>query len=526
MLSLWDLPSEFRHWFWPRDTDSAQIVEQHKPAHPFGLSQLQTDLIGIVLTIVGAVFASLGSIWEAYEETRHGPLSNLSNSGGGGYIQINAPLSTKNADSGTELLSLKFLFGALIWILGAGLHILALLFAATSLLGPVNSVGLVATLWLSCALLDDDLTWETWLSSGGIVVGIGICLWASVNTGSKWTNVDLMENQMDLLSSWTDPIYLGFCAGLVMFIILGAYCIHWLNRTRSEMEWRVFLLRPQYNIEKRPMLRERYERTPAARELEEIEKKIQKQSDIAGMILAVLGGTCGSQTVCQIKEVEAYWTMTEFKGYSYLVSPTALWAVTVLAVCATVQYPLISSAYALGDHATVSALYHVSWTLLSVIGGFVKFKEHRGSTGWEILWFSVGLSLTLISTFIAAKRTVGGIMNVMGTDLLRSRWYMSGPSLTPIWNKLRSGVCQVNSSGDGVVSVSDPEVDARIRQDVELPVIRINGGSGDQQKLQHDDWSDMTGGGAVVKAARVARSRSFDRTEDPEYERGGLMEGF
>lgn len=137
--------------------------------------------------------------------------------------------------------------------------------------------------------------------------------------------------------SWTDPVYLGFCTILIAFIMLASYWIHRINNMRSALEWRWFLIKPQYDMAKRPMLGQRFQATEAARELDEIAVAVQKHGDIAGILLAIMGGACGSQTVCQIKEIEAYWTITEFKGYGYLVSPSALWALTVMLVCATVQ---------------------------------------------------------------------------------------------------------------------------------------------------------------------------------------------
>src|SRR5699024_8616060 len=107
------------------------------------------------LTIIGAIFASLGSIWEAYGESQTGPLANITNNSGGnsGYIQINTPLTAKGASPCSQIFQLRIILGVVIWLLGAGLHVLGLLFAAASLLGPVNSAGLVATLWLSCVSL-------------------------------------------------------------------------------------------------------------------------------------------------------------------------------------------------------------------------------------------------------------------------------------------------------------------------------------------------------------------------------------
>lgn len=137
--------------------------------------------------------------------------------------------------------------------------------------------------------------------------------------------------------SWSDPSYIIFCTLIILFVISGAYCIHCLNRDRSEAEWRAFTLRPQYDLSRKSNLRKKFEKSNAARQMEDIERRIRKQSEMAGMLLALLAGICGSQTVCQIKEVEAFWAITEFEGLGYLFSAQAIWAASLLITCAFIQ---------------------------------------------------------------------------------------------------------------------------------------------------------------------------------------------
>lgn len=257
--------------------------------------------------------------------------------------------------------------------------------------------------------------------------------------------------------------------------------------------------------------------------LRELESK--KRAETAGMFLALLAGLCGSQTVCQIKELESFWSLIEFDGYSLLCSTHFLGATVLLLVaaivqvrfisfsscgtcfwiensfilfihedvcmpcvcpscvdpfvtnivrfefgvvyviywfcslffhldlslknsiiryvhwtgCSTVdtytplQFPLISSAYQLADHPTVSALYHVTWTLFSVVGGSIKFKEYQGLSKSDALLFLVGFTITLLATYLAARRSIQAVWVTIRSIFKR----MGGPHA----NMLRVYMC-------------------------------------------------------------------------------------
>ncbi|EZG73559.1 magnesium transporter, partial [Gregarina niphandrodes] len=126
----------------------------------------------------------------------------------GSYIPVSADLKTKSTTT-------MFIIGSIFWTLGNVLHVIGLTYAPTSLLGPVNSLGLIITMWLSWQLLGEELNRHLVISSCFTILGIIICLIAS-----------LKESQTDLyvtLESWHDSIYLYFGLFLVLtLIVIGA----------------------------------------------------------------------------------------------------------------------------------------------------------------------------------------------------------------------------------------------------------------------------------------------------------------
>ncbi|EZG73529.1 magnesium transporter NIPA [Gregarina niphandrodes] len=143
--------------------------------------------------------------------------------------------------------------------------------------------------------------------------------------------------------------------------------------------------------------------------------------------MALLAGIFGSQTVCEIKEMQAYW---ELAGLTVLTLPTFYLALVLLVSAAVCQFPLLSKAIesSSGNAVIPTATYHSSWCIFSVIGGSIKFKEYEGLPISRILLFALGISIVVVSTYITSTAMTLHPADSKGSTLL------IGPLLPP-WPK-------------------------------------------------------------------------------------------
>eukprot|EP01054_Gregarina_sp_Poly1_P010536 Gregarina_sp_Poly_1__10535@NODE_777_length_6336_cov_483_824374_g571_i0_p3_GENE_NODE_777_length_6336_cov_483_824374_g571_i0NODE_777_length_6336_cov_483_824374_g571_i0_p3_ORF_typecomplete_len455_score43_99Mg_trans_NIPA/PF05653_14/6_8e31Nuc_sug_transp/PF04142_15/8_8e06PUNUT/PF16913_5/0_00072EamA/PF00892_20/0_0013EamA/PF00892_20/6e03EamA/PF00892_20/4_2e02TMEM234/PF10639_9/0_0022TMEM234/PF10639_9/1_3e04CRTlike/PF08627_10/0_05DUF4083/PF13314_6/36DUF4083/PF13314_6/3_1LapA_dom/PF06305_11/9_2e02LapA_dom/ len=364
-------------WDWIVPQKEPVLVENATPEwSPVSLC------LGILLTVVGAFIISIGSLLDA-SERRH-EQSHMSHM-----------LPQRMG------VSYEMLVGMALVIVGNALHVGGLWLAPASLLAPTNAVGLVSTHILAKIMFNDPVTFSAWISTVGISVGIVICGISSANAGTVGLTSD--QRHVMYLSTWADRTYQIFVTLLVL-LIGGIYTIIFeLEIRQSAEEFITFRNQPHFSA---------YELIP-----NEVQEQATGQGDDGhkqhllgqthGNLLAILAGIIGSQTVCEIKEVESLCheiARNGFKGLAHFKS--SLISLPLLVVCGLGQWPYLNLAYRVGSPQLVSACYYVSWTALGSVGGFVKFKEHHGMSFNEKVYYGIGLAINLASILFACSKSI------------------------------------------------------------------------------------------------------------------------
>lgn len=337
---------------------------------------------GIVLTILGAFIISIGSLLDA-SERRHDHA----------YHQHHPKLKAG--------LTYEMLMGILLVILGNALHVAGLWLAPASLLAPTNAVGLVSTHFLAKIMFNDPLSPSAWVSTIGITIGIVICGISSANAGT----VGLTPEQRHImyLSTWSDRPYQIFIT-LLALLIGGIYIFLFeLEFRQTAEDFANFRNAPHFNTYQR--IPHEVQEQATGRQGDNRNRDILGQTH--GNLLAILAGTVGSQTVCEIKELESVFREATQQGISGLIRHKAsLLSIPLLLICGLGQWPYLNMAYRVGSPQLVSACYYVSWTVLGSLGGFVKFKEHQGMSFKEKIFYAIGLVINLGSILIACSKSI------------------------------------------------------------------------------------------------------------------------
>eukprot|EP01053_Blabericola_migrator_P003573 Blabericola_migrator_1__3572@NODE_2061_length_3346_cov_124_000305_g1306_i0_p1_GENE_NODE_2061_length_3346_cov_124_000305_g1306_i0NODE_2061_length_3346_cov_124_000305_g1306_i0_p1_ORF_typecomplete_len443_score45_43Mg_trans_NIPA/PF05653_14/3_2e33TMEM234/PF10639_9/7_7e05TMEM234/PF10639_9/9_2e03Nuc_sug_transp/PF04142_15/0_00038Nuc_sug_transp/PF04142_15/2_9e03EamA/PF00892_20/1_5e02EamA/PF00892_20/0_0011EamA/PF00892_20/6_7e02EamA/PF00892_20/2e02PUNUT/PF16913_5/6_2PUNUT/PF16913_5/0_047CrgA/PF06781_12/0_9 len=339
-------------------------------------------VIGIVLTVLGAFIISIGSLLDASERRSH---------------DSHLPVWKSQKASG---FTMEMVVGLLLVTMGNFLHIVGLWFAPASLLAPTNAVGLVSTHILAKVMFNEPVTVSAILSTIGISAGIVICGIASVNAGAATLSSENRERLY--LSTWLDPGYQAFILVCLALVVALYFFIFELQLRQTNEEFMQFRNAPHFDT---------YQRIP--NEVQEQVYVVDDESSAAlsqaqGNALGILAGIIGSQTVCEIKEVEALLNLLATKGIKngILMHKSAMLSIPMLAACGLGQWPYLNLAYRLGSPQLVSACYYVSWTVLGSIGGFVKFKEHHGMSPNERIMYAIGLTINLIAILLACSKSI------------------------------------------------------------------------------------------------------------------------
>eukprot|EP01055_Gregarina_sp_Pseudo9_P001579 Gregarina_sp_Pseudo_9__1578@NODE_205_length_3618_cov_206_722269_g190_i0_p2_GENE_NODE_205_length_3618_cov_206_722269_g190_i0NODE_205_length_3618_cov_206_722269_g190_i0_p2_ORF_typecomplete_len454_score74_46Mg_trans_NIPA/PF05653_14/1_3e27Nuc_sug_transp/PF04142_15/4_3e05PUNUT/PF16913_5/5_2e05TMEM234/PF10639_9/0_00066EamA/PF00892_20/0_0005EamA/PF00892_20/6_9e03EamA/PF00892_20/2_3e02CRTlike/PF08627_10/0_0047Tetraspanin/PF00335_20/80Tetraspanin/PF00335_20/0_0052TPT/PF03151_16/0_3TPT/PF03151_16/1_6e03TP len=364
-------------WFW---TPKPELPVAPSPEwSPLSL------LGGIVFTVVGAFIISIGSLLDASEH-RHG--------------QHARHFTFKSG------VPYEMIVGILLVLLGNALHVAGLWLAPASLLAPTNAVGLVSTHFLAKIMFNDPVTASAWVSTIGITIGIIMCGVSSASAGTVGLSPE--QRHIMYLSTWSDRPYQVFVT-ILMLLIVGIYTfLLELEFRQSAEDFLTFRNAPHFSA---------YERVPnevqeqaAGRDAENAtHTRVLGQTH--GNLLAILAGIVGSQTVCEIKELESVFHQVARYGFKGLLNfKASLLSIPLLVVCGLGQWPYLNMAYRVGSPQLVSACYYVSWTVLGSVGGFVKFKEHHGMSFNEKLFYGIGLSINLASILIACSKSIQDLM--------------------------------------------------------------------------------------------------------------------
>eukprot|EP01056_Protomagalhaensia_sp_Gyna25_P002053 Protomagalhaensia_sp_Gyna_25__2052@NODE_20_length_7955_cov_303_925088_g13_i0_p3_GENE_NODE_20_length_7955_cov_303_925088_g13_i0NODE_20_length_7955_cov_303_925088_g13_i0_p3_ORF_typecomplete_len439_score35_27Mg_trans_NIPA/PF05653_14/1_8e27EamA/PF00892_20/0_0003EamA/PF00892_20/2e03EamA/PF00892_20/6_4TPT/PF03151_16/0_0048Tetraspanin/PF00335_20/0_11UAA/PF08449_11/0_038PUNUT/PF16913_5/0_16DUF1980/PF09323_10/25DUF1980/PF09323_10/9_8Multi_Drug_Res/PF00893_19/0_36Multi_Drug_Res/PF00893_19/7_3e02Multi_Drug len=341
-------------------------------------------ICGILLTLLGAFVISVGSLLDAAEQ--HWRESH--------QIQLNS--CTREALIGIGLVLVGNLF-----------HIAGLWFAPASLLAPTNAMGLVSSHILSSVFFNEPITIPAIISTIGISVGIIVCGISSANAGAVGMTAETRHKFY--LSTWLDPSYQIFIVFL-MALSIGLYIFSFHLETRQTAEeFHAFRDAPHFSA---------YELIPNEIQAQALARQPEAEDTTAltqaqGNLLGLLAGVIGSQTVCEIKEVECLFNQVILHGFRGLIeNRTALVAVPLLCICGLGQWPFLNLAYRVGSPQLVSACYYVSWTVLGSIGGFIKFKEHYGMTFREKVIYATGLTINLASILVVCYKSIQDLTRI------------------------------------------------------------------------------------------------------------------
>ncbi|KAL3696097.1 hypothetical protein R1sor_010173 [Riccia sorocarpa] len=258
-------------------------------------------------------------------------------------------------------------FGVIVFSLGNCLNFISFGFAAQSLLAALGSVQFVSNVVFAYLVLNETVTGRILLATGFIVVGNIFLVAFGNHQSATYTNTELLAN-------FKDPLYLGYCALLVLIVI------------------------SQHFVYKR------------GRHL-----VMTRGEDIVGpfwrtmvpLSYSIVSGAIGTHSVLFAKSLSILMRLT-VSGDSQLDGFFTYLIFILFLGTASFWMARLNEGLAMFDAILIVPMLQIAWTFFSIFTGFIYFEEYQVFDGFRASMFALGMLALFLGMSLLAPPTSKG----------------------------------------------------------------------------------------------------------------------
>ncbi|KAG6555611.1 hypothetical protein Mapa_002846 [Marchantia paleacea] len=258
-------------------------------------------------------------------------------------------------------------FGVIVFSLGNCLNFISFGFAAQSLLAALGSVQFVSNVGFAYLVLNETVTGRILFATAFIVVGNIFLVAFGNHQSSTYTNEELLAN-------YKDPLYLGYCA-LLILIVISQHFVYKRGRhlvmTRGEEAVGTFW---------RTMVPLSY---------------------------AIVSGAIGTHSVLFAKSLSILMRLT-LSGESQLDAFFTYLIFFLFLGTASFWMARLNEGLAMFDAILIVPMLQIAWTFFSIFTGFIYFEEYQVFDGPRASMFALGMFALFLGMSLLAPQTPKG----------------------------------------------------------------------------------------------------------------------